>query len=348
MATIFGDDTDNSLTGTTGRDLIYGRGGEDTLDGGEGNDVLYGGDGNDTLYGGEGDDQLTGGEGADYMEGGNGNDTYYVDNVDDIVVEIAGAGIDHVVSTISYILGENLENLTLSGTADIFGRGNDLNNTLKGNAGNNNLYGAGGNDSINGGLGNDIIGGGEGNDFLIGGDGIDLLTYKVGSTGGVTVSLAITTKQNTGGGGMDTVREFENLEGTIWDDNLTGNSGDNKIAGLAGNDVIRGGGGNDDITAGADADTVVFEAAGANGFDRIRGFVSGTDKLEFHVADGYSATAGFTVGTAAVGSDAQFVYDDVLDHLYYDADGDGAGAAVGLASLANLAVKLVASDIAIV
>lgn len=352
MAIIKGDDSDNNnLVGTGGDDKIYGYGGDDVLDGGDGNDVLYAGAGNDTLIGGAGNDQLSGGEGADKMTGGIGNDTYYVDDIGDQVIEIAGEGTDTVVSTISFDLRRtvNIEHLMLSGTDNISGHGNALDNTIKGNVGNNNISGGDGNDSINGGDGNDIIDGGRGNDYLIGGDGTDTVTFKATATSGVTVSLEITNvRQNTGGAGNDFITGFENLEGSLFSDRLTGNSGDNKISALSGDDWIRGLSGNDDITAGDGADTIHFEGTGSNGVDRIRGFTSGVDKLEFNAADGYDAGAGFTVGKTAVGSDAQFVYDSQLDTLSYDADGDGAGAAVLLANLANLTTKLTSADIVII
>lgn len=345
---IFGDNSNNTITGGAGRDLLYGRDGDDILDGGEGNDVLYAAAGNDTLYGGAGNDQLSGGEGADTMYGGIGDDTYYVDDVDDLVVELAGEGRDTVVSTISINLAANIEVLRLAGTGDIFGRGNELNNTIHGNSGNNNLYGEAGDDNIYGGDGNDIIGGGPGNDLLVGGNGTDLLTYKVGTSTGVTVDLAVAIRQDTGGGGRDQVSGFEDLEGTFFNDRLFGDGGNNKIGGLSGDDYIRGRAGNDDITAGADADTIRFEAAGAaNGVDRIRGFTSGVDKLEFSAAE-YDSSAGFTSGKVAVGVGSQFIFDSQLDLLSYDADGAGGEAAILIANFATLAADIQASDLVFV
>ena len=66
------------------------------------------------------------------MAGGMGYDTYVVDNAGDVVTEGASAGTDLVQSTISYVLGANLENLTLTGTAAINATGNTLNNVLTG------------------------------------------------------------------------------------------------------------------------------------------------------------------------------------------------------------------------
>ncbi|MBD9609868.1 hypothetical protein, partial [Pseudomonas sp. PDM08] len=79
---------------------------------------------------------LDGKAGADTLDGGAGNDTYVVDNLGDTVIErgTSLAEIDTVLSSISYTLGSNLENLTLTGNDNLTGTGNALNNVLIGNS----------------------------------------------------------------------------------------------------------------------------------------------------------------------------------------------------------------------
>ena len=111
---------------------------------------------NNTLTGNAGHNRLDGGTGADTLAGGLGDDTYVLDSSGDSVIEGASAGIDTLLTAVSYTLGANFENLTLTGTASLNGAGNTLNNILTGNAGNNHLDGAAGADTLAGGLGNDL------------------------------------------------------------------------------------------------------------------------------------------------------------------------------------------------
>jgi Ca2+-binding RTX toxin-like protein len=153
-------------TGSTGL-VIIGDGLNNTLIGAEGNDTIYGGNGNDILDGAGGINQLF---------GGLGNDTYRVDSLDDQITENLSSGTDTVQSSINWTLGDNLENLVLTGSNPIDGIGNSLNNSLTGNSANNSLFGAEGNDRLLGGAGDDSLYGGLGNDKLLGQDGNDVLT----------------------------------------------------------------------------------------------------------------------------------------------------------------------------
>ncbi|WP_245148670.1 hypothetical protein [Avibacterium paragallinarum] len=116
------------------------------------------------------------------MIGGKGDDIYLVDSSLDEVVEMAGEGIDKVISSVSYTLSTHLENLTLSGEKPISGAGNGLDNVLEGNESNNRLIGYAGNDTLIG-NGSDFLMGGVGNDTYIfsRGNGNDLIKEESGN-----------------------------------------------------------------------------------------------------------------------------------------------------------------------
>ena len=118
------------------------------------------------LTGNSGANILNGALGADTMRGGMGDDVYVVDHINDVAIENINEGIDLVQSGISCTLGNNIENLTLSGTFDINGTGNTLANVLIGNSGVNALKGDAGSDILRGEAGNDILYGGAGDDIF--------------------------------------------------------------------------------------------------------------------------------------------------------------------------------------
>ena len=131
--------------------------------------------------------RLDGGYGADVMAGGRGDDIYVVDQFGDQVVERAGEGIDTVEAAIEYTLGDNVENLVLTGYASR-GEGNALNNTLRANDNGNALFGGGATDLLIGGKGRDTLDGGTGVDILRGGQGND--TYVVDNAADVVDEMA--------------------------------------------------------------------------------------------------------------------------------------------------------------
>lgn len=247
------------LTGSANIDGV-GTASNNAMTGNSGNNSLTGGNGNDTLNGGTG--------GADTLVGGANND-YYIVNGGDTVTELAGGGFDTVESSADFALDDNLENLTLTGSA-VNGTGSAVANVIVGNGGTNVLSGQGGNDSIYGNGGTDTLDGGDGNDTLdgynstsqlVGGGGNDLY-YVDGSDTVVEADL----------GGTDTVESsvshtlaafVENLDLVSWAANGTGNGLDNiingsdnsnSLDGAAGDDTINGGIGNDSIDGGAGAD----------------------------------------------------------------------------------------------
>jgi Ca2+-binding RTX toxin-like protein len=103
----------------------------------------------DTLLGGGADTfAFAGGQIKGNVYGGDGDDTYVVTKSLPKIIEVADQGVDTVKSAVSYTLGDNLDNLTLTGKKDINGTGNELANSLTGNAGNNKLTGGEGDDTF--------------------------------------------------------------------------------------------------------------------------------------------------------------------------------------------------------
>ncbi|WP_449433563.1 peroxidase family protein [Pseudomonas putida] len=281
----------NTLTGTAGNDVLSGLGGNDTLNGlggldqlfgGTGNDVLNGGDDNDILNGEDGNDTLDGGLGADAMNGGAGNDTFVVDNAGDTVTEVAGGGTDLVQTSLaSYLLANEVENLTYTGSGNFTGTGNALANTLTGGAG------------------NDLLDGGAGADRLVGGAGDD--TYVVDAAGDLVVEAT--------GGGTDSVRtslgnyaltgSVENLTytgggnfvglGNVLNNVMTAGAGNDTLNGDGGNDILIGNGGNDTLNGDA-GDDQLFGGLGADslngggGLDTLDGG-DGDDALNGGIGD---------------------------------------------------------------
>jgi Ca2+-binding RTX toxin-like protein len=218
------------------------------------------------IVGNNNNNTLDGRGGVDTMVGGDGDDFYVVDVLNDFVDEILDQGNDTVSADFTYALTTFVENLVLTGTADVNGTGNAFNNTITGNAGNNTLDGVAGADSMAGGLGDD--------------------TYFVDEAGDAITESA--------GQGADTVRtvisytldaNVENLtlDGVIGIDG-TGNSLVNTIIGNAAANTIDGGAGVDLMSGGLgddfyfvdDSNDVIVETGGA---------------------DTVSSTASYTIGT---------------------------------------------------
>lgn len=157
--------------GTSGNDVIVGS---------DRPDWLYGLEGDDSLTGGLGSDGLDGGEGADTMTGGDGDDYYYVDDAGDVIVEAGSDEYDGVEASISHTLGSTLENLTLTGSANLNGTGNASNNEIFGNDGDNIISDMDGDDYVRAGLGNDYYEMGAGDDSLGEDGGDDTFAYGLG------------------------------------------------------------------------------------------------------------------------------------------------------------------------
>ena len=165
----------------------------------------------DTLTGGSGDDTLDGKAGADSLIGMAGNDTYIVDNAGDRVIESVGEGTDTVLSSVSFALAANVENLTLTTYKAVTGTGNELDNILVGSTASNTLTGAGGNDQLFGGANSDRLLGGDGNDLLDGGSDSDTMLGGLGDDTYV-VDASGDEVDEQGGDGHDLVRQCSQLQ----------------------------------------------------------------------------------------------------------------------------------------
>ena len=198
------------------------------------------------------------------MIGGVGDDTYVVDRAGDVVTELAAQGSDTVESSITYILGPNLEHLILTGSANLNGTGNSAHNVLLGNSGNNILDAGSGDDTLDGGMGSDALFGGSGHDRLFGGLGDDSLNAGSGND------------LLNGGEGID------RLDGGSGDDRLLGGAGDDQLIGGSGADHFTGGRGNDTSVGNSGNDTYQF--ARGDGQDTILdvdAFVGNQDRALF-------------------------------------------------------------------
>ncbi len=236
---------------------------------------------NNVVTGNTGNNRLDGGAGIDTLIGGAGNDTYVIDTTGDTLTEAVNGGVDtiEIAQTFALTNYANIENLLLTGTTNINGTGNTLNNLLTGNSGNNTLDGGLGNDTLNGGLGVDNLIGGLGNDTYIL-EGLTDTFTEAANAG--TDTLQINQTYN-----LSSAPNIENLTltgtaalngtGTAGNNLLIGNSGVNTLTGNEGNDTLDGGVGNDNLIGGTGDDTYIVDSSG----DVItEGANAGTDTVQ--------------------------------------------------------------------
>jgi Ca2+-binding RTX toxin-like protein len=336
---VYADPAALNVAGTTSDDVLFGS---------RNNDILQGLAGRDILLGGQGDDQLYGGTGLNDLIGGTGNDLYFVDDQRDLIVERAGEGtLDRAFASVSYTLSHGAEVEILStnlhtGTAAINLTGNELANPIIGNDGANILDGAAGADTLIGRAGNDWFFVDNSGDAIVEnlGEGSDRVfasaSYTLGA--GAEVEM-LTTDWHAGTAPI----------------RLTGNEFSQAIYGNAGNNVLDGKGGSDALVGQGGDDTFAFTAPlGPTNVDTVVDFAPGRDRIALDDAifsgigspGAFNANA-FFAGAAAHDADDRIIYDQTTGNLYFDADGNGAGAATLFANLQTHPV-ITASDFAVI
>ncbi|QQR40398.1 peroxidase family protein [Devosia rhizoryzae] len=285
----------DAITGGTVNDLIFGGTGNNDLVGGLGDDLLVGGSGSDRLdarpNGDPANPDFAGALGADTMIGGAGNDVYGVDDLLDVVVELAGGGNDRVetfLTSLSLELMANVEDLTYQGAdaGQFVGTGNALNNIISGGDLADTLSGLAGNDTLVGGLGADTMIGGDGSDVYFVDDAGDVVTETNTSTAATEVDrvesdISYTLGANVENLDLNGANAAINGTGNALNNVINGNDGVNQLFGGAGNDTLVGNDGNDLLDGGTGDDTL-------NGGDDNDTIIGGAGNDTIDVGNGFN------------------------------------------------------------
>jgi Ca2+-binding RTX toxin-like protein len=257
-----------------------------------------------------------------------------LDNVYDLTVSIS----DGTLSS-SQALTVTVSDVVETGSNIV---GTSEEDRLDGTTGNDRISGGNGIDQISGADGDDLVHGGNGNDEISGGRGADLL---FGDAGHDVIDGGIGNDVLYGGSG------FDHLTGGAGDDKLYGDQGKDILIGGDGNDLLVGGESKDTLTGNGGADIFVLGHTAA-GADLVMDFEVGVDKIQFAAAD-FGLAAGpldasmLVLGGKAVDHHAEFVYNEALGKLFWDADGVGGASAVIVATFDNKA-DLSAADFTLV
>jgi Ca2+-binding RTX toxin-like protein len=330
--------------------------------------------GNDVYFGNEGNDLLIGHQGADYLDGGAGNDFFTVTG---FATGVHGASSKADDGTAEWINGASSTNAGANGDVIIGGDGTDtfritsgaLNSTDgKITFTDNNFKSM---EKVE--IGTTITVANSEDAYLrMANDHYYLNAGKTESTG-----TGLKAGQSFNNVSVDASGVTAN--GLIFE----GNGNVNTFIGTTQADTFTGNGGNDVLTGKGGADIFIFgnvitktatdaDGAGPNtvqdyqdvatsltGIDTITDFTSGTDKIylndDFFTV--FNATTATTIDaanlvqgagvTASAGTTDYLIFDSTSKALYYDADANGAGAAVQIASLTGVST-LAAGDFLII
>ena len=287
---------------------------------------------------------VAGSFGSDFLFGTSGDDTFIINRAGDVVIDHGGT--DLVKSSISYTLGDGIENLRLAGSGHISGIGNAADNSITGNDGNNLIDGMGCADRMAGGLGNDTYVVDNRNDKIVEyqDQGIDTVVSYINYSLGATVeNLTLIGTEKIGG------------TGNALANTLIGNSNANSLSGGAGDDRLDGGLGSDLLRGGTGADSFVFSTTlSPSNIDTILDFEQGRDHIEL-ASDIFKGLQPGALNTSLfkdIASDpvtvyGMILYDSTNGTLYFDTDAAGAQAPVRFATLTGHGV-LTADDFLIV
>jgi Ca2+-binding RTX toxin-like protein len=226
---------------------------------------------------------------------------------------------DTLTSSVTTTLPAGVENLTLTGTTAINGKGNDSNNILNGNSVNNTLTASAGNDILTGGDGVDTVdysqlatsitlqAQGTVNKGSLGTDTVQAEVF-IGNTAFANVINAASSTNNPinadlsqnsltvfglpSGDVTFTVVNFKNVTGSQADDIITGNGAANNLNGSAGDDILIASVGNDTLIGGDGVDIVDYGQLATKITLQAQGFVNkgvlGTDTVQAEVFIGNS------------------------------------------------------------
>src|SRR5918994_4286791 len=150
-----------------------------------------------------------------------------------------------------------------------------------------------------------------------------------------------------GGAAADDLHGFggnDFMQGGDGADTVLGDGGNDTLGGNAGNDWVRGGTGNDQVSGGGGQDSFAFHDFGATNADVLTDFAGNWDNIHLDIS-AFTALgttgrfvagdARFRLGAAAQDADDRIIYNQATGQLWYDADGNGAGAAQLIATLSN-------------
>jgi Ca2+-binding RTX toxin-like protein len=276
---IDGDDGDDALNGGADDDSLWGLDGNDTLAGEAGDDFLHAGAGVNRLLGGAGNDVIVVADGASFIEGGEGYDELWLAPPNSAGVSLsyadltAGGGTYTGIEAVVLFGDVNIDTLQGGALPDVL-VGDAGGDSLSGGASEDELWGDSGADTLAGGSGDDYLEGGSGDDLFLAGDGADDIR---GGTGLDTVDFSADLEgvdvtinaPRSLAGAIETMRDIENLVGTLYADNIVGDAGLNRLFGGGGADTIRGGHGFNYLRGDDGNDSL----GGGAGFDDINGNV---------------------------------------------------------------------------